>query len=103
MNKKKHLKLRITIGFLFLYIASYVIFSCFGGYIPTQSGEIRYKNIGLSVTDVHLWKPKFVFGQLFRTIGGKLTYRGNILGYIYAPLVIIDHKCFHKTKRIFEL
>ena len=103
MKKKKYLKLKITLGFLFLYISSYVIFSCFGGYIATQSGEVRYKNIGLSVTDIYLWQPKFVYGKLFRTIRGKLTYHGNVLGFIYAPLVIIDQKFCHKTKRIFEL
>ena len=102
MKKKRNLKLKITVGFFFLYIGSYIVFSCLGDYVPTQSGEMRYK-MGLSVTDIHLWKPKFVYGQLFRTIRGKLTYHGNVLGFIYAPLVIIDQKFCHKTKRIFEL
>jgi len=83
-----------------LYIGSYAVLSCFGDYVATQSGEVRNSALfRMAVMDVREWCPKFVFGHLFFDINGKITYRGNILGVIYAPLVILDQKYIHKTKR----
>jgi hypothetical protein len=55
----------------------------------------------MSITDVQEWQPKFVFGRIFRRIDNTLTYRGNFLGFLYAPLVIVDHKYVHKTRHYF--
>ena len=97
--KKRHLKVTVIFVILFLYIISYAVLSYFGSYCPTQSGKLRY-NAGLSVTDVAQWHPKFIYGHLFRTIDGKTTYCGNIMGFIYAPLVILDQKYIHKTEEL---
>ena len=99
--KKNILRLKIILVFLFLYIGSYAIFSYFGSYLPTQSGTVRY-DFGLAVTDVQQWQPKFIYGHLFRTIDEKLTYHGNTMGIVYAPLVILDQKYIHRTQYIKE-
>lgn len=97
MKTKPLIKRLVVPGILVgIYLFMYIIFCMYGQYSPTQSGKTRYQN-GLSITDVEVWQPRFIVGQLFYDIDGKLKFRGNTMGYIYAPVLLIDQKHIHKT------
>ena len=104
-KKKKFSRNKIFLSFVGIiacYIISYLPFSLNGRYVWTQSGEVRY-SFGLSVTDLEQWQPKWARCQVFRDISGRLVLRGNILGYFYTPLILIDQKYIHPTKRIIPI
>ena len=84
-----------------LYVTAYIGLSCTGGYVFTQSGEVRYA-FGWSVSDIQLWQPRFLFCQRFRQIDGSWTIRANTLGYVFTPLVLLDQAFWHKTVRLFD-
>lgn len=92
---------RITFLFL-VYVGSYCIMSALGAYMPSQSGLVRFHS-GLSATDIHVWFPRLSYGQLYVNVNGKCTFRGNILGYVYAPLILFDQAFVHKTIKLSEL
>lgn len=102
MNRRYFTKKRVLffiVAIFIAYVSSYCILSINGSYYLTQSGQIRY-NTGLSVTDIEQWQPKYARCQLFRDINGRLVLRGNALGYFYSPLILLDQKLIHPTKRI---
>jgi hypothetical protein len=84
-----------------LYLLTYIGLSCSGGYVLTQSGELRY-SFGWSVSDIEQWQPRFLFCQRFRQIDGSRTIRANTLGYVFTPLVLLDQAVWHKTVRLFD-
>ncbi len=84
------------------YVGSYVALSLCGGYVMTQSGDVRYADGGMSVTDIDQWQPCFTFYQHFRTMNGSRIVRANFLGYVYAPLILLDQTFFHRTVRHFD-
>ena len=92
----------VILCFIVIYMVSYCTLSFFGKYVPGQSGNLRY-SVGLGVTDIARWQPKFIYGGLYCPIGkDNATYFGNILGYFYAPLVLVDQKYFHKTQSLID-
>jgi hypothetical protein len=60
-------------------------------------------NVGLPTIDQHMWYPKYAYGNLFINIHKKRVFRGNWLGYFYAPLIIFDQAYVHKTIKLSEL
>ena len=90
-----------TCGTLVVYLGTYCLLSCNGGYVWTQSGEVRW-SFGMSATDLEQWQPRFIFCQRFRQIDGTYTTRANLLGYFFAPLVFFDQVYVHKTVRLFD-
>lgn len=89
-----------------LYMGIYCFISSMGDYIPTQSGEIRWdfgNGPGLSTTDIIQWQPRFAFAQRFRQIDSKYTFRADVLGTLYLPLILMDQKYLHKTIRFIPL
>lgn len=93
-------RLKIALGVLALYVVVYVILSLSGGYILTESGQVRYSS-GLSVSDIHQWQPRLVFCQRFQRIDGSWSLRATFLGYVFAPLVLFDQTFVHETIRLF--
>ena len=87
---------------LIVYVGSYCVLSHFGAYCIGKSGKVRLSLTGSAWFDTVYWQPKFVWGQLFYTIRGKWTYHGNVLGSLYAPLLILDQKYVHETYTIEE-
>ena len=99
LRVEKGTALLITGGLLVLYVLSYVVLSLLGGYVFWQSGELRYKH-GLSVSDIIHWEPSgCVYQHGFRDIHGETVSRGNILGYIYSPLIRLDRWLVHPTRQ----
>jgi peptidoglycan/LPS O-acetylase OafA/YrhL len=93
--------LKIALGVLGAYVLSYGILSLRGGYIFTQSGQLRYGG-ALSVSDLQQWQPRFTLCQRFRQVDGSWTLRANFLGYVFAPLVLLDQTFIHRTVRLLD-
>jgi len=61
----------------------------------TESG--RWRLFGLAEIDCIQWQPRFGFCQRFRWSGGRNGIRADFLGYIYAPLILLDQSYIHRT------
>jgi hypothetical protein len=85
----------VTLGsILAFYVVSYFGLSLCGGYSKyvSRSGNLRYSS-GMSLADVREWEPC-----------GIVEYNSgaNSLGLLYALLVDIDRKFWHKPIDIFK-
>jgi hypothetical protein len=83
-----------------LYVGSYVVLAVRGGYYWSQSGKTRYVS-GMSASDVEIWQPDVAWWEPFRDIHGNDTSRGNLLGFVYSPLIRLDRHWFHPTHELF--
>jgi hypothetical protein len=92
----------MALALMALYVGSYAWFSALGGYYFSQSGRLRWKGIGLSVSDVVIWHPKFVQWQPFLNIYGEHTHRATLLGWFYSPLIVADRGWVHPTEELFD-
>jgi hypothetical protein len=45
-----------------------------------------------------MWQPEFIRWQQFTNVEGSATTRGNILGYVFCPLIILDRWLVHPTE-----
>lgn len=84
---------------LLVYLGAYVYFTSVGAYYFSQSGTARYSS-GLSISNVSIWHPRFLYWAPFKNIFGQSTSRGSTLGYYYSPLIIVDRKWFHPTQQL---
>jgi hypothetical protein len=87
---------------LAVYFGAYIVLSWRGGYVSTQSGQVRLQDSGWAISDIVQWQPRFAWFQLFREYDGTWTFRGNGLGCVFAPLVLCDQTFVHKTVRLFD-
>lgn len=94
-------ELEIAGGVLAADVLVYLVLSLTGGYTFTQSGQVRY-GFGLSVSDLQQWQPRFAFCQRFRQVDGSWTLRANFLGYVFAPMILLDQTLVHRTVRLFD-
>jgi hypothetical protein len=85
---------------LVLYVGSYAILSATGGWVVSESGEVR---MILAVSDIFEWQPRYGFCERFRRIGGEYKLRGDYLGYCFAPLILLDQYYVHRTVRFITL
>ena len=86
---------------LLLYISSYAVLSGTGGWIVSESGELRAGNV--AVADVFIWQPRYGRYELVRFVDGKWRLRFNDgLGTFYAPLILIDQRVVHRTIRFIK-
>lgn len=84
---------------LLAYVGSYTYMSAGGAYCFSQSGQIRYTS-GLSVSDVSIWHPRFMYWEPFQDIDGNSTSRGSAFGYYYSPLITVDRYWLHPTQQL---
>ena len=94
MKKTKRRVFFITLLTIGLYVLTYLPLSSKGGWVVTESGNHR---ILLAVADEFKWQPRFGYLHRRRTIHGDHEIDGDVLGYFYAPLILIDQKWFHST------
>ena len=94
-------KLKIVSSIAAAYLIAYCVLSLAGGYILTQSGQVRY-DFGFSVSDIQQWQPRFAFCQRFRQTDGSWTLRANFLGYVFAPMILLDQILVHRTVLLFD-
>jgi hypothetical protein len=98
-KKPKHRSVCILALVLF-YAGSYSALSASGGYYLSQSGNNRYTS-GLSMSDVSIWHPQWLYWEPFKSIDGTRSSRGTNLGYFYAPLIVVDRAWIHPTSDLF--
>jgi len=79
-----------------LYVISYALLSLTGGWMVTESGRWRPFGI-LAEIDSIQWQPRFGFCQRFTWSGGHDGIRADFLGYVYAPLILLDQSHIHPT------
>ena len=89
----------LVLAVALIYVASYCCLSAPGGYQFGQSGRVRY-GFGHSVSDILIWQPQYLRWQRFTNMRGEASTRGNILGYAYCPLIVIDRWLIHPTKPV---
>ncbi|HEY2589212.1 MAG TPA: hypothetical protein VGI81_25940 [Tepidisphaeraceae bacterium] len=90
----------LTVGLattVVVYVGSYVAMSAGGQWTWSQSGRLRY-SFGLSVTDVIRWQPALAHWEQFYDISGNDTSRGNVMGYLYSPLIQLDRSFVHRDR-----
>jgi hypothetical protein len=92
----------VALAIVALYVVVYVALSRNGGYVLTQSGQVRYV-MGLAMADVCEWQPRFGFCQRFRQVDGSSTLRADSIGYVFAPLILFDQRFVHRTVRLIDL
>jgi hypothetical protein len=81
-------------------VGSYAILSASGGWVVTESGEIR---MILAVPDVLVWQPRYGRCESFRNVSGDYGLRADGLGYFYSPLILFDQRYVHRTIRFIHL
>jgi hypothetical protein len=93
----------LTIGFVLFvsYIGIYLALSAAGEYRPSRSGKLRWFG-GWAVTDRMLWKPKGLEWERYLNVRCESATRGNLQGYFFAPLIIVDRTYWHPTGYYFE-
>jgi hypothetical protein len=91
----------VLLALLIMYIGSYATLSVSGGWVVSESGELRMPV--LAVADVFEWQPRYGDCQLFRWTGGNYGLRGDWLGYFYSPLILLDQRYIHRTIRFIRL
>ncbi|MHC4504582.1 MAG: hypothetical protein ACYTFI_14860 [Planctomycetota bacterium] len=96
-RRTRRIVLVSVLTLLALYFGSYVILSVTGGYVVSESGELR---IGLlAASDIFVWQPRYGWAQRFRQIDGQYGFRGDSLGLLFYPLILVDQKWCHPTTR----
>ena len=98
--KPRRLLRRVLLGISLtstLYVASYAFLSVTGGWVVSESGQLR--PFGLAEVDIFQWQPRFGFCQRFLWSSGHYGLRADALGYFYAPLILLDQGFVHRTIR----
>jgi hypothetical protein len=81
-----------------VYLSSYAVLSATGGWVVTESGEVRLGFV--AVADSLIWQPRYGRCEWFRFVSGEHGLRFNDkLGTFYAPLIMLDQKWVHRTVR----
>lgn len=89
-----------SIFLIAVYLCSYTVLSFLGSYVPAHSGHLRW-DFGLSVTDIRIWHPYAAHWQSYSNSKGEKTTKGDLLGYLYSPLILIDRALIHPTEYYF--
>ena len=92
------MKKRIILGAVVvgvLYVATYVVLSVTGGWVITQTGNLR---TGISQDDAFVWMPRYGWCQKYTWPDGTRSIRAEGVGYLLAPLILSDQKWVHPTK-----
>lgn len=86
---------RLVLG-LVLYVGSYAALSFTGGWVVSESGEVR---LIMAVADTFQWQPRHGRCERFRQVDGDYTLRADAVGYFFAPLILLDQRFVHPTIR----
>lgn len=87
---------------IFGYVVCYAVLSLLGKWQMVTSGERRYSETGLGVIDTQEWQPKGLLFRRWKGTDGKLRTEGNLCGYIYSPMIVLDRACVHRTATFFN-
>lgn len=99
MAKKRSRKFIVLLGLgLVLYVGVYAVLTLFGEYRGDTSGRRRLFS-GLAVADSDHWQPHGTYLRVAVDDSGKRSVDGNVLGYAYAPLILIDRAAWHRSTK----
>ena len=99
--RKSRKWLMIGLFIVLSYVGIYTALSAAGEYRPSHSGKLRYW-FGLAVTDRALWQPKGMYLAQRVDVSGQSKTDGNLLGYFFCPLILLDRAYCHPTIYYFE-
>jgi hypothetical protein len=83
----KRLCWRAALTLVGLYLASFVVFALFGGYMMLPSGYFR--PFTLASADTFVWQPRFGTFYRFHTAMDEDEFQADRIGYLYAPLTVL--------------
>ena len=95
MTTKTRRRLTFALGGLFAYVGAYVPLSCSGAYRVDMSGRQRWSS-GLALMDAEFWQPKWMYFRTYTDVRGDAVSSGNLLGWLYSPLIMIDRAWVHE-------
>jgi len=98
MPRRRRWLLRWISVLLAAYVLAYAVLSITGGWVVSESGEHR---IVTAVADQFEWQPRYGSCQRFRSVSGDYTLRADTLGYVFAPLILLDQRFIHRTISFF--
>jgi hypothetical protein len=103
MTRRKKILISSSI-LVALYVAAYLPLSLLGDYQFDETGKLRWRDElgGLSFSDVIQWQPRFAWCRIFRHYDGTTVLQANFLGYVFAPLILLDQRAVHRTKPVFD-
>lgn len=87
---------------IFGYVVCYAVLSLLGQCRMVTSGERRYSKTGLGVIDTQEWQPKGLLFRRWKGTNGEMRTEGNLCGYVYSPLIVLDRACVHRTTTFFN-
>jgi hypothetical protein len=99
--KKLHRIWQAALTGVVLYVAVYVVLSLLGKSTPSQSGRFNYPP-GHALTDIEVWRPKFVWLKVQLDPNGVTQTSANFLGWLFLPLELLDRRYWHPTQPYFE-
>lgn len=88
-------KWRILLTLWLLYLAPYFFLTLTGGYEIGKSGRVFVYGL-LPTHDIYLWQLRFGIDSPFHG-------RVSVFSAIYAPLLWLDRKWWHKQKPMLEI
>ncbi len=86
---------RMLIASAAVYSLTYAMMSYCGGYRGIQSGNLRV-SYGFAIPDAFEWQPYWGEGYVFVEVGGSKTWRCDLVGICFAPLMYLDQKLVHR-------
>ena len=99
INKNRLLLIAIII--IAVYLLSYLILTLFGDYYFSQTWRCRDSEIGFTLSGIIIWQPMFCRWQAnYEFADGSQGSRGDIMGYLYSPLIYLDRVIWHRTQKI---
>ena len=84
--------------FIGIYLLSYACLSLLGGWRLQETGQ---SCVGMMLMpDEIVWKPACCWFQPEFDTGSGTTTRGDLLGFLYAPLIFLDQRFVHRSRSI---
>ena len=94
MAKSKRKRLTLALAALAVYVIAYIPLSYFGAYRVDMSGRQRWPT-GLALMDAEYWQPRGMYFRIYKDISGNTVPSGNLLGWLYSPLILVDRALVH--------
>ena len=54
------------------------------------------------MTDVEVWQPKYLNLKIYYDVNGSKSVTGNLGGYFFYPLIVMDRQLIHRNINYFE-
>jgi hypothetical protein len=90
---------------ILIYLLIYCINSFFGGYVLVPSGHSRSlygAPTVFSMPDEAVWQPYLGGGHEYLDYERRIRFKGDILGYLFYPLLLFDQNNVHLSRRLID-